>query len=277
MDEIVYVQLFDDGVPVWRPVPATSVRDAEFILRGEDEYDPEMEQWEFLPGTRVRVEVQDKSHGGGSRKCLVAVEALEGDSFLGEFGIAGSEVVSIDYTQDRLLLSLRSNGYGRPQGSIFLITFENPRAVQNKTKVNQEIYGLRQTISVGTPRQFSLMEGPSSSCLALSADHVTVEKFPSGWWRSFPTDNGELLEITRSGKDLIASIEGWEYWRSPVTTTKLCFRQASVLVESRPSNRKLSSLIETKEADGRRRYVFLAADREECLELLSKDFVEMFA
>lgn len=40
--------------------PAPRVSATEYILSGDDIYDPEVEEWEFLPGARVRVEEQER-------------------------------------------------------------------------------------------------------------------------------------------------------------------------------------------------------------------------
>jgi len=118
------------------------------------------------------------------------------------------------------------------------------------------------------------METPTLACLELSAEDVMVDEFPSGWWRSFWV-SAELIKIIRTGSDVIVSIKGWEYWRLPNAVTDLCFREASVLVEMHPSGRQLCSLIQTTESDDRNRYVFLATDHQQCVELFAKDFVEL--
>ncbi len=53
MKNTVYVRLLGEGVQVYRPVPASKVASDVYILGGADIYDPEDEEWEFLPGTRV--------------------------------------------------------------------------------------------------------------------------------------------------------------------------------------------------------------------------------
>lgn len=52
----VYVRLLNEGVNVYRPVPASPVSASIFLLGGSDIYDPEDEEWEFLPGSLVIVE-----------------------------------------------------------------------------------------------------------------------------------------------------------------------------------------------------------------------------
>ena len=67
----VYVRLLGEGTLVYRPTPATPVGEGAYELsaRGVDVMD---EEWEFEPGTRVRVEERELSGG----RVLVAVELL---------------------------------------------------------------------------------------------------------------------------------------------------------------------------------------------------------
>jgi len=53
--KLVYVRLLDEGTDVYRPVSALLISEDEYLLLGEDIYDPEDEHWEFPPGARVRV------------------------------------------------------------------------------------------------------------------------------------------------------------------------------------------------------------------------------
>jgi hypothetical protein len=71
-DAIVYVRLLDEGVDVWRPVPAAALSDGTFELVAPNDYDPETEHWEFPPRTRVRC--QTKRFEGG-KEGLVAIQA----------------------------------------------------------------------------------------------------------------------------------------------------------------------------------------------------------
>jgi hypothetical protein len=65
----VYVKLLDEGVDVWRPVEATALADGRYRLEPTVDYDPELETWEFLPGSTVRCELRRLSSG----PALVAV------------------------------------------------------------------------------------------------------------------------------------------------------------------------------------------------------------
>ena len=74
MEKIIYVQLLNEGTIVYRPVPAIEIRKGIFEVLGFDIYNPEDEEWEFLPNTYVMVE--EKKLSGG--KVLVAIkEVLE--------------------------------------------------------------------------------------------------------------------------------------------------------------------------------------------------------
>lgn len=58
MRKDIYIQLLNEGVKVYRPVPAIEIEDRIYQLEGHELYDPEDETWEFLPGTYVIVEEQ---------------------------------------------------------------------------------------------------------------------------------------------------------------------------------------------------------------------------
>lgn len=52
----IYVRLLDEGTAVYRPVPALAQDASTCVLCGTDIYNPAVENWEFLPGTRVGYE-----------------------------------------------------------------------------------------------------------------------------------------------------------------------------------------------------------------------------
>jgi hypothetical protein len=56
--KIIYVKLLDEGVQVYRPVPAIMKADNIYEIQGYDIYDIEDEIWEFGPGSCVFVEQQ---------------------------------------------------------------------------------------------------------------------------------------------------------------------------------------------------------------------------
>lgn len=53
---LVYVRLLGEGTVVLRPTRATPVGPNTVTLLAPENYDPEDEDWEFKPGTTVRVE-----------------------------------------------------------------------------------------------------------------------------------------------------------------------------------------------------------------------------
>ena len=50
--ETIYVSLLEENIPVRRPVLAELVRDGVYRIL-DQEYDPDIETWEFPPGTEV--------------------------------------------------------------------------------------------------------------------------------------------------------------------------------------------------------------------------------
>jgi hypothetical protein len=52
----IHVALLGEGTHVWRPVPARRIGADVFELLGHEIHDPNLEEWEFLPGMRVRCE-----------------------------------------------------------------------------------------------------------------------------------------------------------------------------------------------------------------------------
>jgi len=66
----VYVRLLDEGTDVYRPTLADRTSEGFYRLRATEDYDPEDERWEFLPGLVVRCALI-RLHGG---ERLVAVE-----------------------------------------------------------------------------------------------------------------------------------------------------------------------------------------------------------
>jgi hypothetical protein len=70
---IVYVQLLDEGVSVWRPVNAEEIGADRFRLIETPGYDSAIEAWEFAPGALVRCEMRQLS----GETVAVAVERLQ--------------------------------------------------------------------------------------------------------------------------------------------------------------------------------------------------------
>lgn len=73
----IYVRLLNEGTEVFRPVNAVRVTDDTYTLGDEWGYDPSDEEWEFPPGTTVRVETRELMEGVVPKKQLVAVEVVE--------------------------------------------------------------------------------------------------------------------------------------------------------------------------------------------------------
>jgi hypothetical protein len=67
--KIIYVKLLDEGVMVYRPVPAIKKENNIYEIQGYDIYDVEDEIWEFPPGNCVLVEQQILN----GEKVLVAI------------------------------------------------------------------------------------------------------------------------------------------------------------------------------------------------------------
>lgn len=61
--ETIYVALLDEGVDVWRPVPAHQADDQTYVILRPDGYDPTEENWEFPPGSIVKVRSRRVSDG----------------------------------------------------------------------------------------------------------------------------------------------------------------------------------------------------------------------
>jgi hypothetical protein len=57
--DTIYVRLMGEGTEVYRPVSAQLVSSSIFVLGGQDTYNPDDEEWEFLPGAKVRVRDKD--------------------------------------------------------------------------------------------------------------------------------------------------------------------------------------------------------------------------
>ncbi len=56
MEENIYVQLLGEGTVVYRPVPAIKIKENVYKIQGKEIYDPDDEEWEFLPESIVLVQ-----------------------------------------------------------------------------------------------------------------------------------------------------------------------------------------------------------------------------
>ena len=64
MSDTIYVYLLNEGTDVWRPVPSQHVSGDIYVLgQVEGVAVPDDEEWEFPPGTRVKVEKQSLAIG----------------------------------------------------------------------------------------------------------------------------------------------------------------------------------------------------------------------
>lgn len=50
---VIYVRLLGEGTPVFRPTHGVLLGEGRYKLLPTDDYDPEDETWEFLPGSVV--------------------------------------------------------------------------------------------------------------------------------------------------------------------------------------------------------------------------------
>jgi hypothetical protein len=55
----VYVYLVNEATDVWRPAEAHWLHDDVYELLPVNTYDPEDEEWQFVPGSVVRCEDRD--------------------------------------------------------------------------------------------------------------------------------------------------------------------------------------------------------------------------
>jgi hypothetical protein len=72
--QMIYVELLNEGVTVYRPIEATRDRDGSFRLPASA---PADEDWRFEPGSRVVCELEDI---GGEEPQLVATRSASSDT-----------------------------------------------------------------------------------------------------------------------------------------------------------------------------------------------------
>lgn len=70
----IYIKLIDEAVYVIRPTKGKMIRDLIFEVLPTDNYDPNDENWEFLPGMIVKCKREYSISIG--REILVAVEVV---------------------------------------------------------------------------------------------------------------------------------------------------------------------------------------------------------
>lgn len=67
--ETIHVALLDEGVEVWRPVAARKIAADTYLILDQD-YDRDVENWQFEPGTVVRCRKEQRN----GRQIVVATE-----------------------------------------------------------------------------------------------------------------------------------------------------------------------------------------------------------
>jgi len=63
MKRTIYIQLLNEGSVAFRPVSAYEIEENVYIIDGSECYNPDDEEWEFLPNMRVFVEKKYLSGG----------------------------------------------------------------------------------------------------------------------------------------------------------------------------------------------------------------------
>ena len=79
---LVYVSLLDEGTPTIRPTNAEPLGGKLYRLLPTKRYDPEVETWEFLPGSIVVCERMMTDYGTWVLQAVSAVQALDSDAAL---------------------------------------------------------------------------------------------------------------------------------------------------------------------------------------------------
>ena len=69
MRRTVYIQVLGKGKTVYRAVPAVEISEDTYKVKGKRIFNSEGEEWEFTPGTIVRVEHKEIA----GEKVLVAI------------------------------------------------------------------------------------------------------------------------------------------------------------------------------------------------------------
>ena len=61
MTKIIYIPLLNEGTPVSRPTKGKLVSGELYEVIATSDYDPDLEEWEFPPGTIVecKIEIED--------------------------------------------------------------------------------------------------------------------------------------------------------------------------------------------------------------------------
>ena len=75
MAETIYIYLKDEGTDVWRPAPAWRIGGSSYIVLRPDDYDADVERWQFPPGSTV--ECERRTLSGDS--VMAAVRSVQPD------------------------------------------------------------------------------------------------------------------------------------------------------------------------------------------------------
>jgi len=76
--EKIYIKLLDEGIDTWRPTFGEKIEKNIYKILPTKDYNPNEEEWEFIPGTIVKCECQKRDLGRGERiDVLVAVKKVE--------------------------------------------------------------------------------------------------------------------------------------------------------------------------------------------------------
>ncbi|SHN49004.1 hypothetical protein [Desulfovibrio litoralis] len=67
----IYVSLLNEGVSTYKYILAERIRDTIYTISEDNDYDSEDEEWEFIPGTTVVVEMKKFQDGTSD---LVAIK-----------------------------------------------------------------------------------------------------------------------------------------------------------------------------------------------------------
>jgi hypothetical protein len=71
-NQTIYIQLLNEGSTAYRPTQGELISDDTFRVLPTENYDPEDEEWEFLPGDIVKCVLEEKSGNHGKHMVLVA-------------------------------------------------------------------------------------------------------------------------------------------------------------------------------------------------------------
>jgi hypothetical protein len=74
--EKIFVQLLNEGTTVFRPVMAEKIHGNIYKILSDQEHNPEIEVWQYLPGQTVEVEEKSGSSRDVNQKIKIAVKPI---------------------------------------------------------------------------------------------------------------------------------------------------------------------------------------------------------